>query len=115
MIKPRKVSKTDMQNHDSFFSTGWRPFLGWSFCAIILFDFIIAPGLTMAMIKAGIAVKSWTPLTLDAAGFFYLGVCSVLTMTTFTRGKTDVERIKQAIPYDFGKDEPKDDEIGPPL
>lgn len=115
MIKPRKDNKTDMQNTDSLFERGWRPFLGWVFCVIILFDFVVAPGITMALIKTGFALKEWTPLTLDSAGFFYLGVCSVLTMTSYTRGQEKIERIKNTVPYDFGKDEPDDKDIGPPL
>lgn len=111
----KQIVKVIEAQKEHFFITGWRPFLGWVFCFIILFDFVIAPGLTIALIKAGYAFKAWTPLTLDAAGFFYLGVCSVLTMTSYTRGQEKIEKIKQAAPYDFGTDEKKDEFIGPPL
>jgi hypothetical protein len=92
----------------------WRPAVAWAFIIIILFDFVIAPGIVLAMIKAGIAISPWTPLTMDGVGTFYLAMGAILGVTSWQRGQEQVERVKRG--YDFGRNDSEDPiDPGPPL
>jgi hypothetical protein len=108
MTKNKKIRK------ENWFIKYWRPAVGWAFVVIILFDFILAPLITFAFIKAGLLASHWVPLTLDAAGTFYISMGIILGVTSYTRGQEKIEQIKKG--YDFPEDDngPKIDP-GPPL
>lgn len=101
-------------NDNTFFHKGWLAALSWAFIAIILFDFIVAPGIVLGMIKSGIAIAPWKPLTMDGVGTFYLAIGAILGVNRWQTGKVDVLNAKNG--YDFGKN--NDDSstpVGPPL
>lgn len=86
-----KINETWIQSH-------WRPLLAVSYTIIILFDFVFAPVLwgTLQAFFAGIVSIQWAPLTLQAGGLFHIAICSILGITSFTRGKEKIERLKRA-------------------
>ena len=87
---------TKKQNDvESWIKQLWRPAIAWAFVAIILFDFIIGPVIVLAMIKAGVTIAMWKSLTLDASGFFYLAIGSILTASSWTRGQEKIARMRQ--------------------
>jgi hypothetical protein len=103
-----------MNDENSYFHKAWLSALAWAFIAIILFDFIIAPGIVLGMIKSGIAIAPWKPLTMDGTGTFYLAIGAILGVNRWQRGRLEVENAKSG--YDFGKDDNQNpDDIGPPL
>lgn len=67
-----------MHDDNHFFQKGWLAALSWAFIAIILFDFIIAPTIVLIMIKSGIAIELWKPLTMDGPGTFYIAIGAIL-------------------------------------
>lgn len=92
----------------------WKPVLAFAFILIILFDFIIAPSIVLGMIKAGIHVAMWTPLTMDGAGTFYISIGVILGATTWQSGRATIERVKKG--YDFGNSDSENNiDPGPPL
>jgi hypothetical protein len=86
-------------NFKDFFRHGWKPLIATAFCAVIIFDFIIAPWIKFATrptakeladtlkglspeIQKSIVdhnLAEWSPLTLsDAYGVFFVAICAIL-------------------------------------
>jgi hypothetical protein len=62
----------------------WKEVLAYTFSAVILFDFMIAPIMTMCFdvwFKAGFA--AWTPLTLGSGGLFYVAMAAILSVGAY--------------------------------
>lgn len=94
----------------------WRHLAAYIFLIICLFDFIIMPAIyerndKMDPLKAVelslkfkdpatqslalqtmLAKRSWTPLTLDASGMFFVAFGAILGAAAFTRGQEKVVR-----------------------
>lgn len=74
----------------------WRPFMGWMYMTVCIFDFIIFPILwsivqfweTQAVNDA---FRQWQPLTLQGAGLFHMAMGAVLGITAYGRTKEKVE------------------------
>lgn len=58
----------------------WRPFIAWLYAIIVLFDFLIFPGLMFA------DGKTWQPLTLMGNGMFHIAMGAIVGASAFTRG-----------------------------
>jgi hypothetical protein len=67
----------------------WRPAMGWTYMAVCLFDFIVAPILwsLVQVIGAGKVDMQWHPLTLEGAGLFHLAMGAVLGISAYGRSK----------------------------
>ena len=89
----------------------WRPALAWSYVAICVFDFIIAPLIMMvffgnaqasAILPQGLTASeiaeilravpppvyhAWVPLTLQSGGFFHITMGAILGIGSYTRGR----------------------------
>ena len=98
---------------ENWFKAYWRQAIAWAFVIIILFDFVIAPSIVFALIKAGVTISMWTSLTLDMNGFFYLGIATILGAAAWTRGQEKIERTKKGFVYDT--DDESDTDPGKPL
>ena len=73
----------------------WRPAVGWSYIAICLFDFIIAPtGRMLFTYYAQIDFIPWTSLTLEAGGMFHMAMGAILGVAAWTRGQEKMSRIE---------------------
>jgi hypothetical protein len=76
----------------------WRPLMGIVYCAVVLFDFIIAPILwtsIQAYLHDAVG-QPWSPLTLEAGSMFHISMGAVLGVTSWSRGQ---EKIKGAETY----------------
>lgn len=65
----------------------WRAFMGWTYMAICIFDFIIAPilwSILQAMIR-GRPDGQWHPITLEGAGLFHISMGTILGITAYGR------------------------------
>src|SRR5210317_896525 len=59
-----------LDREQSWFKNSWRPAIAWQYFAVCLFDFIIAPILTIGYFYyVSGAYEQWQPLTLVAGGF----------------------------------------------
>lgn len=76
---------------ESWFKTYWRPAAAWLYLFINLFDFVIAPVITMIMPKLlGSAYIPWTPLTLSNGGMFHLSMGAIIGVTAWGRTRERV-------------------------
>lgn len=83
-----------------WFKTYWRPAAAWIYLVINLFDFIVAPVLTMLMPKMmGVPYSPWTSLTLSNGGLFHLAFGAIIGVTAWGRTK---ERLNGVGPVDNG-------------
>jgi len=72
----------------------WRPAMGWSYMAICLFDFMLAPiffGLLSAITTIPHVV--WKSLTLAEGGLFHLAMGAVLGISAFGRTQEKTAKI----------------------
>lgn len=65
----------------------WRPILAVIFGLIMLTDYIIFPAVNMIIFKDCGNYTPWTPLTLKAAGTFFVAYGSILGIYTWGRTK----------------------------
>lgn len=123
------MEPTDQQNSvqtvkEPWYKKGWRPALAWGYWAICIFDFIIAPAMMMAFFgQAQVPVTlpyglsaaeyveilkalpppvyhAWTPLTLQAGGFFHITMGAILGIGSFTRGVEKQKRVEHNVHSD---------------
>jgi len=81
-------------------SRHWRGLMGFSYCFICLFDFVLGPCLYFYVQQfetqaANDAYREWTPMTLQNGGLFHLAMGAVLGVSSW--GKTQ-ERNNEAKP-----------------
>lgn len=73
---------------ESWIKQYWRPFMAYQYGAVCLFDFIIAPILTMIYFKvSGGTYVPWVPLTLRESGFYHMSMAAIVGVTAWTRGQ----------------------------
>lgn len=91
----------------------WRPYIGWTYIAIIIFDFIIAPSLLVwYSIITDTDLILWQSLTLSNGGIFHATVGVILGVSAWTRGQEKVKRIEHNIHDGFEEYVPElDNEI----
>lgn len=82
--------KTD--NDEEFvkwMSRWWRPLMAYTYIAICIFDFIIAPiGWGIIQSMQGIKLTAaWDPITLKGAGLFHAAMGAILGVTAWGRSK----------------------------
>jgi hypothetical protein len=83
---------------DDWMQSHWRPMMGMMYMAVCIFDFILAPVLFTAVQfweahEANDAFRQWTPITLQATGFFHMAMGAVLCISAYGRTKEKCARI----------------------
>lgn len=76
----------ETKKEEHWMKSYWRPAMGWSYMAICLFDFMLAPvffGILSAVTKTPQIV--WKSLTLAEGGLFHLAMGAVLGISAFGR------------------------------
>ena len=75
--------------------------MGFTYMAICLFDFIVAPILWSAIqaFQSGNITLQWNPLTLNAGGFFHIAMGAICGVTAWTRGTEKIAEQKYKPPY----------------
>lgn len=63
----------------------WRPAMGWTYMAINIFDFIVAPAIVLFLKLKGIDITTWKSLTLDNGGFIHLAFGAILGVSAYGR------------------------------
>ena len=80
---------------EDFASSKWRPFMGWTYMFICLFDFCIGPVLNVAFsVITKTPLQVWKSLTLDNGGLFHLAMGAVLGVAAFGRTQEKVARME---------------------
>jgi len=77
---------------DNWVNNKWRPAMGWTYMAICLFDFIIAPIVViLVQIHTGGSITTqWKPLTSSDGGLFHMAMGAVLGVAAWTRGQEKI-------------------------
>lgn len=90
------IDHTVTDNSEDWLIKAWRPYMGYSYMAIVLFDFIFGPIFwsIIQIIGAGSVAIQWIPLTLTGGGIFHVAMGAVLGISAFTRGQEKVQRLK---------------------
>jgi hypothetical protein len=80
------MSKLSQEN---WLRSKWRPVMGWTYMAICIFDFILAPILwsILQAVFQGAINEQWQPLTLQGAGLFHISMGAVLGIAAYGRTK----------------------------
>jgi hypothetical protein len=80
---------------EDFASSKWRPFMGWTYMFICLFDFCIGPVMNVAFsVITKTPLQVWKSLTLDNGGLFHLAMGAVLGVAAFGRTQEKVARME---------------------
>ena len=83
-----------MRKEETWIKQYWRPVMAWQYAAVCLFDFLLAPILTMLFFKAtGGTYIPWEPLTLRESGFYHLSMAAIVGVAAWTRGQEKITRI----------------------
>lgn len=80
--------------------TNWKPLAAYTYIAICLFDFILAPILTAFMSAyLHIPYVPWLPLTLQGGAMFHLSFGAILGASAYTNGLAQLEAVKNLPDY----------------
>lgn len=85
----------DSRQTENWMVRYWRPVMGWIYALICLFDFVIAPTVTIiltAITKTNI--PEWKSLTLENGGLIHLAFAAILGVTAWTRGQENIIKTK---------------------
>jgi hypothetical protein len=94
-------SKNLISNNETWVNRKWRPAMAWSYMAICLFDFIIAPMVNYAFFgRMGTDFISWKPLTMSDGGMFHIAMGAVLGITAWQRGEEKKTRYRSEYDYE---------------
>jgi len=81
---------------DTWIKRLWRPFLGWQYIAVCLFDFIVAPSVTMLFfIGNEQSYVQWVPLTLQGGAFYHIAMGVALGVTSYGRSQEKLHGIER--------------------
>lgn len=86
--------KTRKHPEESWIKHYWRPATAWTYTFICLFDFVLAPIITMLFFReTGADYLQWDPLTLKESGFFHLAMGAIIGVSAWTRGNEKLYHI----------------------
>lgn len=92
------MNKEQNTQAEDWMNKKWRPAMGWTYMAVCIFDFMLAP-ILWAMLQAFMKmdhVAQWDPLTLKGAGLFHLAMGAVLGIAAYGRTKEKIEGVSAA-------------------
>ena len=82
----KKHSSPDPLSNEPWFKNAWRPAMSWSYLAVCVFDFIIAPVLVGIMSYYTGTYHEWRPLTLQGGGLYHMAMMAIVGAATWSRG-----------------------------
>lgn len=73
----------------------WRPAMAWSYFAICLWDFLIAPiFFAWYSQRVGIPFAPWKPITLSEGGMYHIAMGAIVGAAAWMRGREKIARIE---------------------
>lgn len=85
------------------FTYYWRPAMAWSYMAICLFDFIIAPtGTAMLITFYQSTIPVWKSLTLENGGIIHVAFGAILGVAAWGRTKESVINTEASVGFGPG-------------
>lgn len=81
----------DSRESENWMKSYWRPVMGWIYALICLFDFVIAPTITIVLTAVTKTdIPEWKSLTLENGGLIHLAFAAILGVTAWTRGQESI-------------------------
>ena len=65
----------------------WRPAMGWTYMAINIFDFILAPAFVLYLHMLGVEDAFWKSITLENGGLIHVAFGAILGISAWGRSK----------------------------
>jgi len=110
--KPKR-KRTKQEWDNAWLKNMWRPLMAAQYLLVCLFDFIIAPSMTMYLShKLGVPLPQWRPLTLQESGFYHIAMGAIIGISAWTRGQEKIAL--QTAPLTTPQPEPAPTEEPPP-
>lgn len=84
---------------DSKFLRSWRPTAAYVYLIICMFDFVIAPILTMLLpeyYNLNVQYQQWKPITLDNGGIMHVSFGAILGVYAYGRTKEKLAAMSQS-------------------
>jgi hypothetical protein len=76
------------------FYKSWRPAMGWSYLAVCLWDFLIAPMFVFWWAhKTGTTYQPWKPITIAEGGLYHVAMGAIVGVTAWSRGQEKMARV----------------------
>lgn len=86
-----RARRLPLPEQEHWFKTYWRPAAAWLYLFINLFDFVIAPVMTIVGPKVfGGTYTPWQPLTTGSGSMFHLSFGAIIGVTAWGRTKEKV-------------------------
>jgi hypothetical protein len=91
----KAVKGSDTVVNEVWFKTLYRPAIAWGYFLMLMFDFIIAPVLTMILPKfiTGATYIPWHPLTLEGGGLVHVALGVIIGVTAWGRTKEKIANV----------------------
>ena len=82
---------------DPPYKSGWRPAMGWSYMAVCVFDFMIAPFfytiIQVIFQDASVGqIVPWEPQTIKGGGLYHISMLTIVGVTAYGRTKEKIQR-----------------------
>jgi hypothetical protein len=78
----------------------WRPAMGWTYMATVIFDFILGPIFynILQYQNSTQVIDMWSPLTLQGGGMYHVAMGAILGISAWSRGQEKINGVaEQAI------------------
>ncbi len=75
----------------------WRPAMGWTYMATVIFDFILGPILynILQFKTSGQTLEMWVPLTLQGGGMYHVAMGAILGISAWSRGQEKINGVTE--------------------
>jgi hypothetical protein len=103
--RPRRRHRNDQlsvvplvvpDKEDSWIKQKWRPLIAWQYVAVCIFDFIVAPVITMVFFQNNVEhYTAWVPLTLGGGGLYHVSMGAIIGVTSWSRGQEKIRGIER--------------------
>lgn len=73
----------------------WRPFMGWTYMATCLFDFIVGPVVynVLQFLNPGQHIDMWQAVTLQGGGLYHLSMGAILGISAYGRTQEKINGV----------------------
>lgn len=92
----KKSNVKDLKNiQEDWMVKKWRPAMGWTYMATVIFDFILGPILynILQFKTSGQALEMWVPLTLQGGGMYHIAMGAILGISAWSRGQEKISGV----------------------
>ena len=92
------VRSTTQPIAENWFIKYWRPSMAWLYMAVVAFDFILAPLMSMLIpvlpfVTKAVTYAAWHPITLEGGGLIHVTFGAVLGVTAWGRTKEKIDPV----------------------